>query len=58
MQNIKNLVNDFGAIHVGNLHADFQASSFTGIGGGGGDGGKDRQAKDTHTISLTSPSLR
>jgi len=31
-QNIKNLINNFGAIHVGIMHAEFQASSFTGVG--------------------------
>jgi len=34
-QNIQNLVGYFGAIHVRIMHANFQASSFTGVGGGG-----------------------
>jgi len=33
MQNIKNLIGNFGAIHVGIMHAKFQASSFTRVGG-------------------------
>jgi len=32
-QNIKKLDGNFGAIHVGNVHANFQASSFTGEAG-------------------------
>jgi len=32
-QNIKNLVGNFGAINVGNMHASFQPSSFNGVGG-------------------------
>jgi len=40
-KNIKNLVGNFGAIHVRNMHANFQASSSTGKGGGRGDGWKD-----------------
>jgi len=35
---IKNMVGNFGALHVGNMHANFQASSSTSMGGGGGDG--------------------
>jgi len=31
-QNIKNLICDFGATHVRIMHANFQASSFTGLG--------------------------
>jgi len=42
MQNIKNLVGNFGAIHVGVMHAKFQPSSFNGV-GGGGDRQKDGQ---------------
>jgi len=45
-QNIKNLVGNFGAIHVGIMHAEFQPN---GVGGGGGE--------RRHAISLTSPSL-
>jgi len=41
-QNIKNLIINFGAIHVRINYANFQASSFTGVGGGGGD-------RPTHT---------
>jgi len=40
-QNIKNLVGTFGALHVGNIHANFQASNSTGV--GGGDRRKDRR---------------
>jgi len=29
---IKNLIGDFGAIHVRIMHANFQASSFTDVG--------------------------
>jgi len=32
-QNIKNLIDNFGAIHVGIMHGKFQASSSTGVGG-------------------------
>jgi len=32
-QNIKNLIGSFGAIQVEIMHAKFQASSFTGMGG-------------------------
>jgi len=31
-QDVKNLVGYFGAIYVGNMHANFQASSSTGMG--------------------------
>jgi len=31
-QNIKYLIGNFGAIHVGIMHAKFQASSFAGVG--------------------------
>jgi len=42
---MKNLVRNFGAIYVGNMHAKFQPFSFTGRGGGGGDRRKEgRQA--------------
>jgi len=34
-QKIKKLVGNFGAIHVRIMHANFQVSSFTGVGGGG-----------------------
>jgi len=37
-QNIKNLISNFGAIHVGIMHAKFQTSSFNGVGGEWGDG--------------------
>jgi len=30
-QSIKNLVESFGAIYVGNMHTNFQPSSFTGV---------------------------
>jgi len=30
-QNVKNLIDYFGAIHVGIIHAKFQASSFTSV---------------------------
>jgi len=33
-QNIKNLVSNFEAIHVGIVHARFQPYSFNGLGGG------------------------
>jgi len=33
MQNIKNLIGNFGAIHVGIMRTKFQASSFNGVGG-------------------------
>jgi len=36
-QNIKNLISNFGAIHVRILLGKFQASSFTGVGGEWGD---------------------
>jgi len=36
-QNVKNLIYNFGAIHVGILYAKFQASSFTAVGGEWGD---------------------
>jgi len=42
-QNIKNLVNHFGAFYMGKMHANFQATSFTGMGGRGGDRWKNRQ---------------
>jgi len=32
-QNIKNLFGNVGAIHVRIMHVNFQASSFTGVGG-------------------------
>jgi len=32
-QNIKNLICNFGAVYVRIMHAYFQASSFTGVGG-------------------------
>jgi len=32
-QNIKNLVGNFGGIHVRIMHAKFQASSSAGVGG-------------------------
>jgi len=40
-QNIKNLEGNFGPIHVGTMHAKFQPSSFSGVGGRGGDRRKD-----------------
>jgi len=61
-QNIKNLVNNFGVIHVRIMHANFQVSSFTGVGGGGvGDRRKDGQGTsrcfwpDPYTEFLNSP---
>jgi len=36
-QNIKNQVNNFGAIYLGIMHAKFQPLSFNGVGGRGGD---------------------
>jgi len=36
-QNIKNLISNFGSIHVGIMHAKFQAVSLTGVGGEWGD---------------------
>jgi len=32
-QNIKNLIGKFRAVHVGIVHAKFQAYSFAGVGG-------------------------
>jgi len=32
-QNIKNLISNFGDIHVSIMHVNFQVSSFTGVGG-------------------------
>jgi len=32
-QNIKNLIGNFEAIHVGIRHSKFETSSFTGVGG-------------------------
>jgi len=32
-QNIKNLIGNFGAPHVSIMHANFQTSNFTGVGG-------------------------
>jgi len=43
MQNIKNLVGNFGANYARIMLGNFQASSFTGVGGGGGGG------RQTHT---------
>jgi len=40
-QDFKNLVGNFGALHVANVHANFQAYNSTGMGGGGGDGQAD-----------------
>jgi len=37
MQNVKKLDGNFWAIYVGNMHAYFQVSSFTGVGGEWGD---------------------
>jgi len=37
IQDIKNLVGKFEAIHVRNMHANFQVSSFTGMAGKWGD---------------------
>jgi len=35
-QNIKNLIGNFGAIYVGNMHTKFQPSSTKCVGGRGG----------------------
>jgi len=48
-QNDKNLDSNFGAIRVEIMHANFQASSFTGAGGGGGD----RHTRDSTTNRFT-----
>jgi len=48
-QNIKNLISNFGAIHVGIKRAKFQASSFTGVGGEWGDGGTCDITPDPYT---------
>jgi len=37
MQNVKNLDSIFWAIHMGNMHANFQASSFSAVGREWGD---------------------
>jgi len=42
-QNVKNQIANFGAIHVGIMHAKFQPSTFNGVGGGGGDKQRDGQ---------------
>jgi len=49
-QIIKNLVGNFGALSVGSMHANFQPSSFNGVGGRGGD----RRTRDIicHTAKL------
>jgi len=61
-QNIKNLVGNFGAIYVGNMHANFQVSGSSGVEGGGGDRQKDwRHAVfcgSCYEISILAPSLR
>jgi len=49
-QNIKNLIGIFGAIHVGIMHANFQASSFTGVGGEWGDEHNRDVMPDTYTF--------
>jgi len=54
-QNIKNLIGNFGAIHVGKMHAKFQASSFTGVGGEWGDGCTPDITLDPYTKFLDSP---
>jgi len=47
-QNILNLVDYFGAIHVGIMHAKYQPSSFNGVEGGrGGDRPNDGQFLQT-----------
>jgi len=60
-QNIKNLVGNFGVICVGNMHANFQPLSSTGM-RGGGDGRKDKGSNTSFPKSLykflTPPSLR
>jgi len=49
-QNITNLGGSLGAIHVGNMHAKFQPSSFNV--GGGGDRRKDRQGISRHIANF------
>jgi len=51
-QNIKNLVGNFGALNVGNMHAKFQAPSFNGVGGGGGDRRKGWQWTSRHNANF------
>jgi len=54
-QNIKNLISNFGAIHVGIMHAKFQAFSFTGVGGEWGDRLMHDITPDLYTKFLNSP---
>jgi len=53
IQNIKNLLGNFGAIYVGNMHANFQVSSFTGV--GEGDRRKDGRHANRNEISELLP---
>jgi len=57
-QNIKNLVGNFGDIHVGIMYAKFQSSSFNSVGGGRGDRRKDEQGMSCHIANLPHASLR
>jgi len=52
-QNIKNLVGNFGAIHVGIMHAKFQPSSLSGMKGGGGDRQKGRPMTSRHIYNFS-----
>jgi len=54
-QNIKNLISNFEAIHVGIMHAKFQASCFTGVGWEWGDGSTRDVNPDPYTKFLNSP---
>jgi len=54
----QNLVSNFGAILVGIMHANFQASSFTGVGGGGVDGQTRNVMPDPYTKFQTPPSKK
>jgi len=56
-QNIINLVGNFQAIHVGNMPANFQASSFTGVGGEWGDKRTRDFTPHPYTKYQTPPSL-
>jgi len=55
LQNIKNMIGNFGAIHVGIMHAKLQASSFTDVGGEWGDGRMCDIAPNPYTKFLKSP---
>jgi len=55
-QNIKNLIDNFRAIHVRIMHANFQVSSFTGVGGewGGRQMDTGHQGREHYTEFLNS----